>query len=251
MHMNKNEMFNLIVERLSKEEFLKDFKFLKTYSGFKLKTRHGFLGLILESHRCPSWQMKSLNGDAVTSDFCIVEPFVGCQHEIKNYGHVDKWLDPFFPGIASHGSINLVIDPTDVGTYYGYNFSLAKENFEAEYNLLRRCAERMLNHFYENYSDLRAFYEKKVKLFLGEFDIKLYQHGTGWVFRYMFITKLVAPDDYSKMKENLMWVLNDLKERKEANFDKYEYRIPEMIEALEREADRLRPTLELHVFTKP
>ncbi len=238
--LNSRELLAEIVEKLSDEPFMEGFKYLKSKRAFKLKTTDGWYMIDLFPSRVPSWQVVSTSDKEVMTDILSIEPIAS-----RRFNLIMDWL---YKLLVKHG-----IDRTNdcasawcKAKEHGYDsdylFGLDKCNFEQEYNRLRTCISGLARSITTEYITLEQLYKKTVYPFFKQ-DPDPYKNGFDWVFEDLYLSRLVDIDNYNNLKKIMMRHLDELKKRGEPNYIKAEHLIPEIIEALEREADIARKKL--------
>ena len=235
------EVYETIIERLKHESFLSEFQFKKSYEAFKRVDKYGWFEVGLYKSKIPSWWMKANDGYQVTTDFLLIEPT-----SRRRFNILSDWFSPFSLLDKKERTrvAHAYIDSSELDFDHDFVFSLDLSNYETEYNRLQNSVKTLTLRIVNDYSNLKQYYLNNIHP-LFETPPNKYAHGVTWVFDYLFVTRLLYPEKYSELKDVLFQHLEALKERKEPNYEEYEPQIPEIISTLEREADKLRPKLEL------
>ena len=230
------DLYNEVVERLSKEPELQQYKFLKSTEVFKLKTNDGWYEITVLKYFEESWKMVSVGSLEVTTDFLCI-----CTIALRKFNLAMKWFEPFVQMEKREYQqlTNLNVCPEQLGLDRNYYFSLDKSNFETEYRRLHHCISMLVKTVMTEYHSITQYYEKKVKPIL-QTPPDPNGRGIVWVFEYMFLSRLIDPINYEKIKSIFCNHIQSLKRNREPNYENYEHLIQEIIEALEREADIAR-----------
>lgn len=192
-----NEVFNAIVADLNASDLLSDFKYLKSSSKLVLKTPEIKRVLSLEH----SW---------VSHIFWIaIDPAFGVRFDILH-----KWFEKY--------SIRQLKDQRQdesVGFTCGmiyktadsyYDFLKDGSDFAEKYPPFRDIVLRCAEYVFSKFNTLEDLYEYRiVPVLTGDPQVPFDQ--TDWVFEYLALCLLVAPENYNKLKDKLLKIMEKVR----------------------------------------
>lgn len=209
--------FERLVDQLKEDSFFKDFTFRKSDSSFIQKFDGGCRYIELEH-----WYA------AICAS---VRPLFHVRFDF-----VHKWFEKFsFRTIQDQRSSDTVgISPSQLGLNDIYDFYPEEKEFK-QFNALKETIKICSASLFSKYQTPADVYINDI-LPRMEGRIAFRRLGADWIFEYLTICKVVAPENYEKLKSQLLkhaeWQMFG-NERSEPNMVKYYYRLDEILGYLE------------------
>ena len=214
MTMNNQELFQLIVERLKTEPFLKGFKFRKRDSSF-IQQEGGLRRHIELDH----WTKDGV---------LIVYPIYMVRFDI-----LLKWFEPYNVKSRQAQQDNPSIGFT--GNMLGRQdkFMISEANLECDYSKLCGTLADCSGIVFQSYTSLRDMFNREIIPIL-EGKRALPDVGADWAFKYLTLTRIVSPEDYPAGKELVLAQVQKMANRHEPNVIDYFSRLDEIINVMEQ-----------------
>lgn len=175
--------FERIVERLKKEPFLSGFTFRKSDSSFIQKFDGGLRRIDLEHFN-----------DII----CItVLPHFEVRFDIA-----PKWFEKFSFKTLRDQRNNGTVGASSgmLGFEDGYDFENSQKDFDKEYAALVKCLKSGAEEVFTKYATLEDVYKYDiVPILKGEKLMKDFG-GVDYLFDYLMICRIVAPENYNQYK---------------------------------------------------
>lgn len=216
--MKQSEIFNKVVEDICSIPFFSDYKYRKRDYRFSKKTSLGVNWFELQH-----W----LSYDEVLA--LKIYPVIGVRINI-----LMKWFERF-----SFKKLQEQRDNYTFGFWGGFfgvrnefYFRLDGSNYDSEFSSLVNTLTTCMQSVERAYSTLEdAFKNEIMPVLRGE--KKLHDTGADWIFEYLTLCKLVAPEMYDDfralMLEHVKWMYG----RKEPNVERYYDRLDEILSYME------------------
>ncbi len=229
------EMLAKVTERLCDNPLLFDFKYLKSESAFRLKTKDGWYRLTLVHSRIPAWWMKSLDNSEISSDFLQIIPSASRRFDI-----LWKWLEKYAVDMDWKKKIrqlsNVLINPKYFQLPECFYFSLDGSNFEQEYHRLYMMIEMLIEAIFR-YPTIECLYNQEVKQYIKTPPFSM---GFIGIFPRLLLARIVDSNNYHDLKASINQYILKKKELNLPDYMVYESKIPAMFERLEQLGDEIR-----------
>ncbi len=210
------DIFELIIDNLKSEPFFADFKYRKRDSRFYIS--NGGVHKIVKLQRTISWGM-----------FLDIYPVYLVRFDV-----LKKWFEKF-----SFKTLRDQRDNATVGASGGtfglkdrFAFERGNSHNNEEYELLRdtviSCAGKVFNDF----QTLEDYYTKEILPVLKD-NVIPEDSGADWIFEYLTGCKIVAPENYNRLKEILLRHVEERHAQNEPNIMSYYDRMDEILNYLE------------------
>ena len=212
--MTNKELFQLAIEQLKTEPFLKGFKFRKRDSSF-IKQECGLRRHIELDH----WSKEGV---------LIVYPIYMVRFDI-----LLKWFEPYNVKSPQDQQDNPSIGFT--GNMLGRQdeFRITESTFEQDYTTLRDSCSECSDIVFSSYKSLRDMYDRVIIPIL-ESKQALPDVGADWAFKYLTLTRIESPEDYPAVKELVLAQVHKMADRHEPNIMDYISRLDEIISVMEQ-----------------
>lgn len=212
--MNNQDIFQLIVERLKTEPFLKGFKFRKRDSSF-IQQEGGLRRHIELDH----WTKDGV---------LIVYPIYMVRFDI-----LLKWFEPYNVKSRQAQQDNPSIGFT--GNMLGRQdkFMISEANLECDYSKLCGTLADCSGIVFQSYTSLHDMFNREIIPIL-EGKRALPDVGADWAFKYLTLTRIVSPEDYPAGKELVLAQVQKMANRHEPNVIDYFSRLDEIINVMEQ-----------------
>ncbi len=220
---SSKSLFEKIINDVMHQDFFLDFKFRKRDSFLYKVTEYGRCGIELDHWR---------SADLVSETECLlIYPMYGIRFDILH-----KWFekfnvkplqiqrDDFSVGFSG---IMLSMQDTFQFRYDGIGY---EKTFHQFYSVLSECAKRT----FDCNSTLPHLYDNIIEPILNG-KKEMPDLGADWVFLYLTLCKIVAPDNYFKFKQMVLKRVDELYYRKyrEPNINKYYDKLEDILSYLE------------------
>lgn len=209
--------FEIIVERLKNESFLAGYTFVKSDSSFIQKFEGGWRKIGLDHHS--------------VSSYLTIRPVL-----LERFDIASKWFEKFsFKTLKDQRSIWTVGASPEMYDCTGYFYFDDPDKFEETYSnlalVLEKCSQKLFNKF----KSIQDVYTYNI-LPIIEANECYNDGGIDWFFEYLIICRIVAKENYDKLKEILLrhadWRMTRNK-WPEPNMNYYYHRLDEILGYLE------------------
>lgn len=213
MTMNNQDIFQIVVERLKSEPFLNGFKFRKRDYSF-IQQENGLRRSIELDH----W---------IKDGVLIVYPIYMVRFDV-----LLKWFEPY-----SFKSLQIQRDNPSVdfsGNMLGQQdkFQIVEVSLQQDFTTLCDKLAKCSNIVFSSYTSLNDMYKRDIIPIL-EGKRTLPDVGADWAFKYLTLTRIVSPENYSAVKGLVLSQVNKMAKRNEPNIIEYMPRLDEIINAME------------------
>lgn len=211
--MNNQDIFQIVVERLKSEPFLNGFKFRKRDYSF-IQQENGLRRSIELDH----W---------IKDGVLIVYPIYMVRFDV-----LLKWFEPY-----SFKSLQIQRDNPSVdfsGNMLGQQdkFQIVEVSLQQDFTTLCDKLAKCSNIVFSSYTSLNDMYKRDIIPIL-EGKRTLPDVGADWAFKYLTLTRIVSPENYSAVKGLVLSQVNKMAKRNEPNIIEYMPRLDEIINAME------------------
>ena len=212
--MTNKELFFTIVERLKDEPFLNGFKFRKRDYSF-IQQLEGLRRHIELDH----WTKYGV---------LIVYPIYMVRFDI-----LLKWFEPYNVKSRQAQQDNPSVGFT--GNMLGRRdkFTISEANLDCDYSKLCVTLADCSGIVFQSYTSLRDMFDHEIIPIL-EGKRALPDVGADWAFKYLTLTRIVSPEDYSAVKELVLAQVQKMANRHEPNVIDYFSRLDEIISVMEQ-----------------
>ncbi|MDE5882159.1 MAG: hypothetical protein K2H60_10550 [Muribaculaceae bacterium] len=209
-------VYERIVELLKQEPLLQDFKYVKSEYAFVKKVDGVKYWLHLYHFFTFNISM-------------TIQPATYVRYDV-----LEKWWGKFdFISARDHRAIYTAGVSTDmIGFYPFFDFDYDGSNFDEMYPLLREATIQCAEYTFSTFKTLEDFYKEKVLPVLKGKEIPP-QLGCKWVFEYLTVCRIVHPEFYEKLKEVVMYYVEDRTIAQEPNIMKFAGKWDEILAYLE------------------
>ena len=221
--MNKNDVI-AILERLKSERIFSDFKLRKSDCSLIQKTKWGYRQMHLSHYNSVDRDQLALR----------VSP-----HYRVRFDFLHKWFEKFsIMSLSDQRCMNSVgFEETMLGkpkTFFGFYFLESREDYEKDYEVLKKDVIEHASYVFNSFQTLNDLYEYEVQPVLdgeGKFPFA----GVEWMFNYLFMARILHPEDYEHLKKLILQYADELRYRKhpEPNVLMYYDKIPEIMNYME------------------
>ena len=213
MTMNNQDIFQIVVERLKSEPFLNGFKFRKRDYSF-IQQENGLRRSIELDH----W---------IKDGVLIAYPIYMVRFDV-----LLKWFEPY-----SFKSLQIQRDNPSVdfsGNMLGQQdkFQIVEVSLQQDFTTLCDKLAKCSNIVFSSYTSLNDMYKRDIIPIL-EGKRTLPDVGADWAFKYLTLTRIVSPENYSAVKGLVLSQVNKMAKRNEPNIIEYMPRLDEIINAME------------------
>ena len=215
-------IFERLVDDLSKEPFMAEFKYLKSKSRFVLQK-----GDVRNTIAFTRW----VNG----LGFLIVTP----EYEVR-YESITKWIEKFSYKHASYlkYDYNVGYVGNMLNMIRDFKLELDGANYRALYPVIRDTIKYCASYVFTRYDSLEHYFEYDVlPKITGEEALP--KDGADWILEYLAACKLVAPQMYPEFKRKIVAHIDEMylyvngRKIREGNVAKYDGRWDEIFDYLE------------------
>lgn len=212
--MTNKELFQLAIEQLKTEPFLKGFKFRKRDSSF-IKQEGGVRRHIELDH----WSKEGV---------LIIYPIYMVRFDI-----LLKWFESYNVKSPQDQQDNPSIGFT--GNMLGRQdqFRITESTFEQDHTTLRDSLSECSDIVFSSYNSLRDMYDRVIIPIL-ESKQALPDVAADWAFIYLTLTRIVSPKDYAAVKALVLAQVHKMVDRHEPNIMEYISRLDEIISIMEQ-----------------
>lgn len=187
--MNKNE---ILQELIASSDYLSEFK-LKA-QGLIRTTSDGFESVQLETY-LRSWDNET--GKPTLRFYPIY---------CRRFDILHKWFEPFSPKSRKDQRDNYTIgfDGKMLNADNYFYFPQDGSRYDERFSLLKEEVEKNAKSVFIRYATVEDFYHHNVQPLLDNEINILPNVGVDWIFFYLKSSQLVAPHDYSIIKNKIM-----------------------------------------------
>jgi hypothetical protein len=213
----KQKLFDEIISSILSSDVFYQYKYRKS-SAILYHQNDDVRNLIILEHWREKW------GNAL-----VISPIYGVRFEILH-----KWSERFTvlplrdlrwePSFKCSGTI--ISEPTE------FLFEKDWSNFDTTIRTLLDSMIKCSDYVFKTYSTLYALYDSILQPFISETK-NLYDVGAEWIFDYMSLCFLVAPEHYKEFKKKILNHIEWMHGRHEPNVARYYGRYDEIFSYME------------------
>ncbi|MDE5882161.1 MAG: hypothetical protein K2J63_01290 [Muribaculaceae bacterium] len=209
-------VYERIVELLKQEPILQDFKYVKSEYAFVKRVNGVKYWLHL-------YHVFTFNISMT------IQPAAYVRYDV-----LEKWWERFdFRSTRDHRGLYTVGVSTDmIGFYPFFDFDYDGSNFDEMYPLLREATIQCVEYTFSTFKTMEDFYKEKVLPIL-EGKNEPPQLGSTWVFEYLTAGRILYPESYEKIKEIVMYYVEQRTLSGEPGIIKYKGKWGEILAYLE------------------
>lgn len=213
--MNNQDIFQIIVERLKTEPFLKGFKFRKRDFSF-IQEKGGLRRHIELDH----WSKEGV---------LIVYPIYMVRFDI-----LLKWFEPYNVKSPQAQRDNPSVGFS--GNMLGQQdkFKIVEASLQHDFTTLCDTLAKCSNIVFSSYTSLNDMFERDIIPIL-EGKRTLPDVGADWVFKYLTLTRIISPKDYPTVKALVLAQVHKMVDRHEPNIIEYIPQLDEIINTMEQQ----------------
>ena len=209
-------VYERIVELLKEEPILQDFKYVKSRYSFIKRVDGITYSLELRHHFLFNVYMTIYPESAVRYD--VLQKW----WENFDFRSIKDQRDSCTTGVTSHM----------MGFLPDFNFDYDGSNFDELYPKLREAALGCIKYILSTFKTIEDFYNVTVsRILTGEKEPP--QLGHTWVFEYLTACRILHPESYEKLKEVVMYYVEDRTIAQEPNIMKFAGKWDEILAYLE------------------
>ncbi len=221
--MNKT-FITKIIEGIQQDPYFAEFKYRKRDYSFIKRDQLGFEAIELQHH-----DDYDLKRDCMAKS---VYPLY-----LRRFDILHRWFEKYsFRTLIDQRDSYSVIESeplyADLNLSY-YYFKYDGEDFEKDLKHLVDDVKERSQKFFTKYKTLEDMYHHEIIPILED-KVKLRDVGADWVFEYLKLCKIVAPENYSQLKEILLKQVEFMYRRGEPNIEIYYPKLEEILEDLEK-----------------
>lgn len=221
--MNKT-FITKIIEGIQQDPYFAEFKYRKRDYTFIKKNPQGFEAIELQHH-----DDYDLKRDCLAKS---VYPLY-----LRRFDILHQWFEKYsFKTLIDQRDSYSVIEAeplhADLNLSY-YYFKYDGEDFEKDLKRLVDDAKERSQKFFIKYKTLEDMYHHKIIPIL-ENKVELPDVGADWVFEYLKLCRIVAPENYPTLKEILLKQVEFMHGRGEPNIEIYYPKLEEILYDLEK-----------------
>lgn len=183
--MSSVTLYNEIIERLRREEFFSDYRYLKSQCDLCLNIPGGKQYVSLRHYR--DWGTDCL---VIGPGYCV------------RFDVLHKWFEKICvkPLRDQRDSCTIAYGGYALDQQCYFSFKLDKEGFEEDYENFRTVLTRCAAYVFKTYGTLEKLYKKTVQSVLDG-KMELPNFGADWMFIDLALCKLVEPSRFKEFRQ--------------------------------------------------
>lgn len=222
--MYTKELLDKIFSRLKEEDCFKEFKLKRNENKFVRETAGGFEDFGFDHYET----VRSHENPELGLNMCLY-------FDIR-YDILHTWFEQY--GLQDikfqKAAFSFAYAPKDTGMHDNSFFSYRGDDFEISYRRFLNEIVTGADYFFNRVNTLKKCYENYIVPVIKNGVSALPDGGGPRIFRYLALTRIVAPENYPLVKSMIMQQVDFMLKQKEPNIVQYRHNtVPEICAFLE------------------